>query len=420
MIAFIVTTYTFIEIINYKKYTKKYKLFNDFSSNDIYEKTKLNKKIDVIHKDIKHSHAEFKSFIQEMFKEFKHIEKIPKLSIIKCFIDNLCVSTICNDIHEKIKSMANDVENTIGIKFADVDNQLHPIKYVNISKGKLISWYRPIFFQWCLSFIRTISSIHMQSMGFNKNVLNDGVIVWAKKTTSPECFLFAPSCIGGITFYQLFIKSLCNKFSEKNIYVLEIPGMAWTSYSSALPPSVSKVSSIVSNFIIENKIRKIDMFGHSFGTIILNHIANEQYSHLKENNVQIKKMIYIEGLLFYVKVFKTLSAIEMPLLDVLLGNNKSDIFTMPLFQRDLHVKFYIKRYLSLSNSILCGDSQCEAECNFYALMAENDNKFITKDYVDYIEKKQLNINYKVFEECSHGSFVWTSKMHQHLFDILSK
>lgn len=162
------------------------------------------------------------------------------------------------------------------------------------------------------------------------------------------------------------------------------------------------------------------MFGHSFGTIVLNHIANEQYLHLKDHGVQIKKMVYIEGLLFYVKVFKTLEAIEMSLLDVLFGNNKSDIFTMPLFQRDLYVKFYIKRYLSLSNSVLCGDTQCESECDFYALMAENDNKFITKDYVYYIENKQLKINYKVFKGCIHGSFVWTQEIQNYLFSILLK
>lgn len=92
----------------------------------------------------------------------------------------------------------------------------------------------------------------MKFLGFSKNILNDGVIVWTKNTGTSECLLFAPSCIGGITFYQLFIKILCNKFPNKNIYVLEIPGMAWTSYSSTLPPSVSKVSTIVSNFIISN------------------------------------------------------------------------------------------------------------------------------------------------------------------------
>ncbi len=422
MIAFAVTTYAFIEYHNYTKYIKKRELFNKFRNINEHEPKLLTQKINVIHEDIKSSHTEIKSFIQEMFKGFHQIEKIPKLEIMKSFLDNLCFSSMCNEINEKIKLMTNDVENVIGIKFPENhdesnENNKNKIKHVSISGGKLISWYRPLIFQWNLSFVRLISGIHMRTLGFRKNILNDGIIIWEKQSNSSDCILFAPSCIGGITFYQLFIKSLCKKFN-KNIYVIEIPGMAWTEYSSEYPPSVSKVSEVITSFIIKNKIKNLDMFGHSFGTIVLNHIVNEQYLNLKHNDVKVHKIIYIEGLLFYVKVFKTLKTIEMPLLDVLFGNTKSDVFTMPLFQRDLHVKFYIKRYLSLFNSVLCGDTLCETECDFYALMAGNDNKFITKDYIDYINNKKLNISYKVFDKCTHGSFVWTQSMQSHLFDIL--
>lgn len=432
MMAFIVTTYTFVEYTNYIKYKKKHALFNNFRSSTNHEPKILNKKIDIIHSDIKSSHTEIKLFIQEMFKGFKHIEKIPKFQIMKSFKENLCFSSLCNEINEKIKLLTTDVENIIGIKFPEnyednsnypncfTDKSVNEIKHVSISGGKLISWYRPIILQWSLTTIRLMSGLHMRLLGFTKFVLDDDVIVWTKNTNTKDCILFAPSCIGGITFYQLFIRTLCKKFNNKNIFVIEIPGMAWTNCSLEYPPSVSKVAQIVSNFVISNKISNLDIFGHSFGTIVLSHIVNEQYLNLKHSGVKLNKIIYIEGLLFYVKVFKTLRAIELPLLDVLFGDTKSDVFSMPLFQRDLYVKFYIKRYMSLSNSVLCGDTLCESECDFYALMAENDNKFITKDYVDYIDKKKLNIKYKVFNNCIHGAFVWTSDVQDCLLDVLAK
>lgn len=431
MIAFALTTYMCIEYTNYNKYKNKYKLFNEFKNTDQYEKSILNKKIDVIHDDVKKSNTEFKNFIQEMFKNFTQIEKIPKLNVVRSLMDNLCLFIMCDDVHEKIKLLTTDLEKHIGIKFAEIDNQpinqpnnqqsnkQHSIKYLSISNGRLKSWYKPIFIQNTLIFIRFISSLHMMYMGFKKYILDDGVIIWSKTKLSKECLFFAPSCIGGITFYQPFLKKLSNEFVDKNICILEIPGMAWTSYSSDYPPSISKVSSIISKFFVDKKFEKINMFGHSFGTIVLNHIVNEQYNYLKNNKVAIDKIIYVEGLLFYVSVFKTLLAIEMPLLNVLLGKDKIDILTMPLFQRDLYVKFYIKRYLSLSNSVLCGDTTCEAECNFYAIMARDDNKFITKDYVDYINKKNINIKYTIFDNCGHGSFVWENNMQKYLINILA-
>ena len=344
-------------------------------------------------------------------------------SLTDNFTHNLSFSSLCHEISDKIQLIVNDMENTIGVKFAEVDNQLHPIKYISVSNGKLISWYKPICFQGALNCVRFISTSHMYLLGFNKNVLEDGVIIWTKfNENNVESLIFAPCCIGGITFYQHFLKMICNKFPKKNIYILEIPGMAWTTYSSELPPSISKVSSIVCKFIVQtthSTNMQIDLFGHSFGTIVLNHIVNEQYDYMKKSGIKIDKIIYIEGLLFYINVFKTLETIEMPLLDVLLGKNKNDIFTMPLFQRDLHVKFYIKRYLSLSNSVLCGDTQCESECKFYALMANDDNKFITQDYVDYIEKKKINIKYKIFNNCTHGAFIWTNEMQNYFVDIIT-
>lgn len=421
MIAFVVTTYAFIEYNNYVKYKKKYELFNNFRNKTEHNNSSiLNKKIDVIHSDIKNSHTEMKSFIQEMFKGFNQIEKIPKLKIVRSLVDNLCFSSVCETINEKIKSMITDVENIIGVKFENSENSAeNNIKHVSISNGKLVVWYRPVALQWILFCARSISCINMSLIGFKKHLLDDNVIVWVKNNNSDKCTLFVPSCVGGITLYQTFIKLLCNKLSTNNIYIVEIPGMAWTGYTDNCPPSISKISNTIVKFIVNNKIKNLNMFGHSFGTIVMNHIVNEQYQILKESNIKLNKIIYIEGLLFYVKVFKTLKCIEMPLLDVLFGDTSSDVFTMPLFQRDLYVKFYIKRHMSLLNSVLCGDSECEAECDFYSLMVEHDNKFITKDYVDYINKKQLRINYKVFNGLIHGSFVWTKEMQDYLFNILN-
>lgn len=418
MIAFVMSTYAFIEYNNYVKYKKKSKIFNNFKHVKEHNLETIQNKINIIHHDIQNLHTDMKPFIQEMFRGFDKIEKIFKPKIISSLIDNLCFSHFCEQLQEKINLIVSDIENMIGIKFSENNNEVD-VSHISITNENIVSWYKPFFLHSFLLFLKLLSSINMYLMGFHKYTLDNGLVIWKKNAkNNSDAILFVPSCVGGVTLYQYFINLLLKNIPHKTIYIIEIPGMSWTSYSSDIPPSVSNIAKSIVDFIIFNNHSNLDIVGHSFGTIVLSHIVNEQYNQLKKLNVKLNNVVYVEGLLFYVKVFETLRVIELSIFDILQSDTKSDIFTMPLFQRDLNVKFYIKRYLSLSNSVLCGDTECEKECKFFALMSQNDNKFITDDYVNYIESKKLNINYKVFENCSHGSFVWTKNMHNYLIMIL--
>lgn len=426
MIAFVVSAYAFMEFNNYKKYIKKSYSFNNFINIEDHDRSRLENKINIIHDDIKNSHNDFDCFIKEMFRGFENLEEIPKEKIKKSFIENFKIPSLCNKFNEKISMMVDDIENIFNIKFKHnyekEISEIKDIKHIKVFKDELITWYRPLLLKWMLLFLKFCAGINMKILGFNKYHLNSDVIIWKTNTQNDienkEAFLFVPSCIGGITFYQSFFYKLLNNFKNKEIYILEVPGMAWTTYDNEIPPSISEIAKNISDFLVNNNVKNLDMFGHSFGTIVLNHIINEQYDFLKKNGVKLKKIINIEGLLFYTKVFKTLMTINKTFYEVLFSDDFFDIFTMPLFQRDIDVMFYVKRYLSLANSLLSEDIFCETECEFYSLMSNDDNKFFTQDYVKYIERKKLNIKYKIFNDSIHGSFAWKSCIQDTLIDIL--
>ena len=420
MLAFALTTYAFMEMSNYKKYNKKYSLFNKFRNIQEFPKELLDRKIDIVCDDIKNNHVETSIFMKEMFGG-TDIKNVTKHELHNAIIDNLFLTSSKNVNYEKVDSVISALESHLNHEFEENHHTDKKVGHISVGADKLIAWYRPLAFDIFLKFLKMPSKLYFTYvLGFERHVIDNSIVVWIKKgsvNNDLNATLFLPACIGGIIFYPYFVSKLDQ---TRTIFILEIPGMSWNGYNDAIPPNMSKIANGIINTISKHNIKNLDIVGHSFGTIVISHIANECYHLIKQAGIKINKVVYVEGLLFYVRAFKTLGEIDKSLYEVITGSHPSDIFTMALFPRDLYVKFYIKRYLMLSNSVLCGESQMEKECNIHAVMGKHDNKFITKDYVDYIDKKKLQIKYKVFDHGIHGSFVWDSDIQQHVLDILNK
>lgn len=413
MITFLLAGYIFMEYQNYIRYKNKRATLNNYKRPDMFDKIEMEKRINILCEDIENENIEIDIFVKEMFKGLSDINNISYDEIYNALHDNMYSVDNKNIYRCEIEKIISTLEKKLNIKFLNRNENVN--KHVTIHKDDILAWYRPLLFNIGLKLAKTPSEYYLKNvLGFKRVCLKDGIVMWIKPG-SEKCVLFIPACIGGITFYPYFIK----KIDQSNtIMIPEIPEMSWNNGRNIIPPNLSEISHEIINCVIDNNIKSLNMIGHSFGTIVMNHIVNQQYIYLKSNNVKLDKLIYIEGLLFYANVFSTLNTIEDPFHKILVGNARADITTMSLFQRDLYVKFYIKRCLSLMHSVLSGASECEKECKVYALMGSDDNKFITKDYVNYIENRKLPIKYKVFDGCMHGAFVWNNEMQQHVLNIL--
>lgn len=414
MIFFIASIYIFKEYTKYNKHKELHKKLNSYQHKHNIDAKKLEERIHIICDDIENDVIDSEQFVKEMFNGANYNE-IFFDEIYDAIMVNLYSGShdLVNDT--LIKKIINSLEKKLNATFCyKRDAVQKPNKYVGISSDSIVSWYRPIIFDVSLKLIKLFSEFYfLFGLGFKRHQLKDGVVIWVRKGNE-NGILFVPACIGGITFYPGLVRKMPK---DKTIFIPEIPGMSWNKCVNDIPPSVSHVSDLVTDHIVNYDVRNLIMIGHSFGTILNNHIANEQYNKLKSNNIKVHRIIYVEGLLFYAKVFETVSAIEKSLFDVINGDTKVDVVTMPLFQRDLYVKFYIKRCLGLTNSLLSGSTDCEKECEIHAVMCDNDNKFSTNDYIRYIEGRKLPMNYKVFKGF-HGSFVLDYNIQNYVIDLL--
>ena len=413
MISFMLTTYVFLEYQNYSRYKNKREILNEYRKMGTYDENEMKKRINILCDDIINDHIEVDVFIKEMFRGVTDISTISHKEMYDAIYDNMYSSSDNHKYNDDILRIIKTLEEKLQINFSMRDNLVN--QHITIGKDNILAWYRPLFLTHGLRLIKTPSEFYLKNvLGFERTTLKDGIVMWIKKG-SKNCTVFIPSCIGGITLYPYFVKKLDQ---TNTIMIPEIPEMSWNNGVNIVPPNMSDIAHEITTCIIDNGVKSLNMIGHSFGTIVMNHIVNEQYKLLKDNDIKLNRLIYIEGLLFYAKVFSTLNTIEDPIHKVLTGSSKADITTMSLFQRDLYVKFYIKRCFNLVHSVLSGTTDCENECEIHALMGSDDNKFIAQDYVTYIEKRRLPIKYKVFDGCCHGAFVWNKEIQEHVLDLL--
>lgn len=422
MIIFILSTYIFLEYQNYINYQIKKQTLNCYKVKHSFDHNQIQERIKILIDDIKNDHVDATMFVNGLFGESVSINQISKSELYEGIYDNLYPG-VSKELHEQnndgINSIINTIEEKLNINFIDRKEIING--YMSIGNDPIVIWYKPLFFTIGLRLLKIPSELYLKNvLNFKKTKLTDNIIIWSKiNDHSDTSIIFIPSCIGGITFYPNFFRRLqLNK--SYSIIIPEIPEMSWNKSDEIIPPNLSIISYEISNFIKNTNTKNLNIIGHSFGTIVMNHIINEHYELFKQNQINIKKLIYIEGLLFYSSVFKTLKTIENSFYDVLFGTHMEDIFTMPLFQRDMYVKYYIKRCLNIAHSVLSGTglTECEKYCDIHAVMSSNDNKFVTDEYVKYIEKKNLPIKYRIFNDCTHGSFVWNNEFQEHVLNLL--
>lgn len=419
MISFVLSTYAFLEYVNYIKYQKKHNELNNYRNNHIFDEKEMNKRISILCEDIEGEHIDVETFVREMFQGDNSVSEISREEMYEAVVDNIYAS-ITNGIDaQQVNRIINLLEKKLKIKFKPVANAVVNA-HMSIAKDDIVAWYRPFIFNLGLKFSKLPSELYFTyAMNFKRITLKDDIVVWVRKGVNNidnKGILFIPACIGGITFYPYFVSKIDK---SQTIFIPEIPEMSWNRCAKIIPPNMSTISKEITKFVIGSGVKILNIMGHSFGTIVMNHIINEHYEKIKSANVKLNKIVYVEGLLYYVKVFSTINTIEDPIHKILSSEYSSDIATMSLFQRDLYVKFYIKRCLTLTYSLLSGETDCEKECGMHSIMCSRDNKFITKDYVRYIDSKKLNMKYTIFEDCTHGSFVWNNIIQKHVLDLLN-
>ncbi len=399
-------SYLFIRHWNIHNKFDKYKL-NDFSRNRML---KMDQKFDILIDDIKSDHIDVTEFIHDMHNPNTKLTDLSRDSMFAMLKENIYFPH--NVLYDYQITKINETINLCEQKLNHIfSNDIKPYRYYQIASEKFNSWYKPIFLKVLMFGLKTMTEFNMCRFGYHQYDLGDGLVAWIK-TGSSECITFFPPSIGGITFYQSFIKQIK---TDKTICLFELAGMSWKHYVTD-PPDMNTIANHVTTFLIKLQIKKVNMFAHSFGGVVMSHIINNEC--FDKHSIKLNKTIYIECPLFHIGIHKTLKNITKSWYKII-QDAYDNFIIMFLFHRDIYVQFYLQRQMNLCDSILMGTTNYEKTGKIYSLMAQNDFKFDTQEYVNYITKKQLNIQYFIYPDCAHGAFTYHLGMQQKVLEILN-
>ncbi len=106
-------------------------------------------------------------------------------------------------------------------------------------------------------------------------------------------------------------------------------------------------------------------------------------------------------------------------INVIKEGNYSDLLSIPFFYRDLYLQFYMQRCLTLTDSILIGESEYEQlDDKIYVILSRNDNKIVVDDLVHYLTSKKYKCDIKIFDNMRHGDFAFDDNMQNHVIKLL--
>lgn len=90
---------------------------------------------------------------------------------------------------------------------------------------------------------------------------------------------------------------------------------------------------------------------------------------------------------------------------------------IPFLHRDIYVQYYINKDINIFDSCYFY-KETETEINM--ILVDKDNKIPTDFYIDYIKNFDLEekINLKIFENNTHGSFLYKKNIQDYVINKL--
>lgn len=343
-------------------------------------------------------------------------------SISKSDVYNTLLHKIYFPFDKNIKK-SNPVEHIIdkyesesNIKLQNLENSEAIVNYNHIKV-----WYKPLPLIFAFEAIVSFSDMTMFYHGFNKITLENGLIIWFRPSSNVNnlnisAIVFFHAVSGGLFVQREFIKKLPQ---THNIIIPEVPGISFGN-RMFVPPTIREISESIVNFVIDKKIKSLQLISHSFGGNIVSCIINNYVPKLKAHNVKLTNTILIEPIIFLPSLFSVYnllhSDIDINKLIHCVKHNKAKIISCVLIYRDIYTHYYAK-CLTMTD-VLMGVTKYEKENTINVIFAENDELYSAIECEQYLKSKNYNCAITTFKNRSHGSFCNDPEMHQKVLNLI--
>jgi hypothetical protein len=227
------------------------------------------------------------------------------------------------------------IEKKINWQFkTDVDNE--DIYFLTFGKNRMETVYTPAIMYGALNLVKNAAYRYMAYSGFAKYKTKKADITYFHyhdSDTKPTS-LFIHGLGVGITPYLPFIMSL---MEHTNLLVLVLPNISNMEYSTNLFPEYEAIRSDITDMLDDHNLDKVNMIGHSFGTIIMGIILNDP-----NLSNRIDKKVFIDPVCFIDSSYKIFRYINEP--DDRDGGVVNNVFNM-LVYKDIYVRYATQRFL---------------------------------------------------------------------------
>lgn len=286
-----------------------------------------------------------KSVRMEEKEEISTIEEIRKEDMqrwVSYYIYYRNIEELNEEEREHVEYILRQIEKKLKVKFKEDDNRIICIS--RFGKNEIKTTYKPLIVYTSLNIAKNWNYMKMYMSGFKRYTTKKSKITYMHyyKEENTKTTMFIHGLGFGIMPYQSYIEELREKSNLIIPILPNISNMEYTSYFTNLKdeelfPPYEVWREDIGAILNKHGIEKLDIVGHSFGTIIMGILLKD-----KEINRRVEKRIFIDPVCFIEKSYKIYNYIDEPYV----GEN---VWTNTVFNKliynDVYVRYVMQRYL---------------------------------------------------------------------------
>lgn len=271
------------------------------------------------------------------------IQNISKTRVLKCLSFNIYFEkykNIDNDKKANLDFILNEIEDKIAHKFLDiVDNY----DYYKFGHNNIVTMYKPVLYYSVLSMVKQYTYNTLYKNGFKKYTMKSSNITYFYYLKDPSfnTTIFIHGLGFGTTPYLNFILELSKTTNLilpilPNISNMEINGIFDKITDDTLFPGYLTIKNDFRELLIFHEINQINLIGHSFGTIMMAIILQDDDFRSKVYN-----KIFIDPVCFIDESYKIFRYIDNP-------DDRNSIINKvfnKIVYDDVYVRYATQRFL---------------------------------------------------------------------------
>ena len=274
-------------------------------------------------------------------------EEIPKDQMLRWTSYNLYYKTpeqLDEYQFEYSKCILEKIEKKLEVEFEDIGNNKE-IYFLQFGGNDIYTSYKPLIVYTGLNIVKNITYMRLYKNGFKKYLTTKSNITYFyyynEKHTNTTIFVHGLGF--GITPYISYILDL-TKTTNLIVPILpNISNMEFTGFFSGISdeklfPTYENWRYDFKQVLKDHDVKKFDIIGHSFGTIIIGILLKDKWI-----NNRLNKKILVDPVCFIDRSYKIFRYINEPYT----GDKNplvNKLFNMVVYN-DIHLRYVTQRYL---------------------------------------------------------------------------